>query len=280
MSNHLFCFGLGYTATTLARTIAPDWDISGTCRSEEKRLQRASEGFKAFLFSDLTDETIKNTTHILLSVPPDAEGDIVLRHYRQQILALKHLKWVGYLSTTGVYGDHNGGWVDETTPVSPPNNRSRYRAKAEQEWLNLGLPVHIFRLSGIYGPGKSALDNLFSGTARRIDKPGQYFSRIHVDDIARVLHASIAQPNAGNIYNLADDLPCPQEEVVAYASQLLGITPPPLVPFEEANLSDMARSFYGSNRRVSNDKIKKEFQLQLKYPNYKEGLKAIIHKET
>jgi nucleoside-diphosphate-sugar epimerase len=275
--HHLFCFGLGYTASTLAASLPKEnWVISGTCRTEEKCAQLKKQGYNAYHFNQIPPELFQTVTHILLSIPPSAEGDSVLLHYGKKLAALPHLQWVGYLSTTGVYGDHAGGWVDETTPVNPPNDRSHYRVEAENAWLASGLPVHIFRLSGIYGPGSSALDNVRNGTARRIDKQGQYFSRIHVEDIARVLAASIAQPSPGEIYNLADDLPCAQEEVVAYAASLLGVELPPLVSFDQAQLSEMARSFYGSSRRVRNDKIKKQFQLDLKYPTYREGLQAII----
>lgn len=260
MTFHCFCFGLGYTAQALASLLVPQgWQVSGTHRNSFHTTLPAS------------------ITHLLLSIPPESEGDIVLKHYREAIRQLPKLEWIGYLSTTGVYGDTQGGWVDETSPVNPPNTRSHYRVMAEQEWLAEPLPVHIFRLSGIYGKGRSALDNIQNGTARRIDKPHQYFSRIHVEDIARVLLASILQPHPGAFYNLADDFPCPQEEVVRFAAELLGVEPPPLVPFEQAELSDMARSFYGSSRRVKNGKIKEELGVVLHYPSYREGLRALLN---
>ena len=271
-NNHLFCFGLGYSATFLSRTLmAKGWKISGSVTSKEKQQRLSKDGYTPYLFMDIPQNAFATVTHLLHSIPPDSSGDPVLQHLPK----LQSLRWIGYLSTTGVYGNHQGGWVDETMPVNPPNDRSSYRARAEQEWQDTGLPIHIFRLSGIYGPGRSAFDSIRNGTARRIDKPGQVFSRIHVEDIARVLQASIVRPNPGSIYNVADDFPCPQEEVISYACQLLGVTPPPLIPIEQADLSPMARSFYGANRRVSNDKIKKEFQLALKYPSYRDGLQSI-----
>lgn len=278
--NHLFCFGLGYTASFLIASLqGKGWKISGTCRSAEKQREWQNQGVCAYDWEGASSEitaALADTTHILHSIPPSHEGDSVINRFGEVIRTAKTLKWVGYLSTTGVYGDHRGGWVDETTPVNPPNMRSTYRVAAEQAWLALAVPVHIFRLSGIYGPGRSALDAIKAGTARRIDKPGQVFSRIHVEDIVQVLLASIAHPNPGSIYNLADDEPAPQSDVVAYAASLLGLEPPPLVPFEEAALSDMARSFYGSNRRVGNDKIKRELGIALKYPGYKEGLRGLL----
>ncbi|MCD6034909.1 MAG: NAD(P)-dependent oxidoreductase [Rickettsiales bacterium] len=289
---HLFCFGLGYSALTLARTLLEEgMEVSGTARSEEKCRALAHEGICSYVFPmpsilppgqsipmeqlHLSD-SLELATHLLISIPPDEErGDIVLWHYEKYLKHMHHLEWVGYLSTTGVYGDHQGAWVTETTPVNPPDGRLKRRVEAEQAWLATGLPVHIFRLSGIYGPGRSIIDQLQAGTAHRIDKPGQVFSRIHVEDIARILLASMDAPQPGSIYNCADDCPEAQATVVEYAASLLGINPPPLVPFEEAELSPMARSFYANNRRVSNKKIKEELGVKLKYPDYKAGLKAI-----
>jgi nucleoside-diphosphate-sugar epimerase len=228
---------------------------------------------------------LAGTTHLLLSVPPDAAGDPVLRHHAADIAALD-LAWAGYLSTTGVYGDRGGGWVDEEVALSPSGERGRRRVEAEAAWLDLwrrhGTPVHIFRLAGIYGPGRSALDQVRAGTARRIDKPGQVFSRIHVEDIAAVLEASMARPRPGAIYNLCDDDPAPPAEVILHACRLLGREPPPLVPFAEAEkeMSAMARSFWDDNRRVSNCRIKEELGVRLRYPDYKSGLAAILAAEA
>jgi nucleoside-diphosphate-sugar epimerase len=219
------------------------------------------------------------TTHLLHSIPPGHDGDPVLRHYRAEIAHLSTLDWIGYLSTVGVYGNYAGAVVDETAQPHPNNERTRARVVAESGWLALGeeagRPAQVFRLAGIYGPGRSALDKLRAGTARRIVKPGQVFNRIHVEDIATVLEASIARPRAGATYNVADDEPAPPEDVIAYGAELLGIEPPPEVPFEEADLSPMARSFYGDSRRISNALIKSELGVRLAYPNYREGLQTL-----
>ena len=186
------------------------------------------------------------------------------------------LAWIGYLGTTAVYGDRQGGWVDEETPIEPTLARADRRARAEAAWLKSGLPVHIFRLAGIYGPGRNAFVNLKDGTARRIVKPGQVFSRIHVEDIATVLEASIARPRPGAIYNVCDDEPAPPQDVVAHAAELMGVAPPPEQPYETADLSPMARTFYKDNRRVRNERIKRELGVRLAYPTYREGLAALL----
>lgn len=279
--NHLFCFGLGYTATNLAdKLLDKGWRVSGTCRSTDKFPKLKSMGITPYLMSsDIPLEGVwdfDSVTHILLSIPPGADGDIVLREHLEDIKNIKNLQWIGYLSTTGVYGNYDGDWVNEESELKPVNERSKQRVVAEKDWLASGLPVHIFRLSGIYGKGRSAFDALKKGNARRIEKENQFFSRIHVDDIASILEASINQLNSGAIYNCADDLPSSQEEVVAYASQLAGVDAPDLIPFERAELSEMARSFYSSSRKVSNKKVKNDLKVALKYPDYKAGLKGII----
>ena len=233
---------------------------------------------------DQTAAALFGATHLLLSAPPDEDGDPVLKAHAADLARLvRRFSWVGYLSTTGVYGDRQGGWVDEATPVNPGSGRSRRRVAAEQAWRALwhdaGLPVHIFRLPGIYGPGRSALDAVRQGRAHRVDKPGQLFSRIHVEDIATTLRASMARPNPGSIYNVADDEPAPAHEVTAYACALLGIEPPPLIPVEKAGLSPMARSFYAESRRVRNDRIKLDLGVTLAYPDYRAGLDAILAAE-
>jgi nucleoside-diphosphate-sugar epimerase len=281
----LFCFGFGYSAAALAaRLVARGWHIAGTCRSEEKRGRLAAQGIEAFLFDrgrPLADAgaALAGASHILVSVPPDERGDPALDAHGAEIGRVRDLAWLGYLSTTGVYGDRGGDWVDETTPPAPTTARGRRRAATEAAWLALWrarqVPVHVFRLAGIYGPGRNPIENLRAGTAQRIDKPGQVFSRIHVDDIATVLEASIARPNPGAIYNVADDEPAPPAEVVAYAAGLIGIEPAPLVPFEQAVLSPMARSFYAESKRVRNDRIKRELGVSLRYPSYREGLAAL-----
>jgi nucleoside-diphosphate-sugar epimerase len=280
-SGRLFCFGLGFSALTLAAALQPaGFRVAGTCRRPEKAAALAARGITPFLFDRDrpldTAAALAGTSLLLISVPPDAAGDPVLDAHLADILALSpRPEWVGYLSTTGVYGDTGGAVVDEDSPVAPTQERSRRRALAERRWLALvdqGLPVHVFRLAGIYGPGRSALDSVRAGTARRIDKPGQVFSRIHVEDIATVLRASIARPRPGAIYNVADDEPAPGHEVIAHACGLLGVEPPPLEPFDPATLSPMAASFYADNRIVSNRRMKQELGITLKYPTYREGL--------
>ncbi len=282
----LFCFGLGYTALALAESLrAEGWRIAGTCRSAEDRAALARRGIEAHLFDrdrPLADPAaiLAGTRCLLSSVPPDAAGDPVLDRHAADIAGIEGLAWVGYLSTTGVYGDRAGGWVDETSPLRPSGERGRRRLAAETAWLDLwrrgGTPVHLFRLAGIYGPGRSALDAVRAGRAKRIVKPGQVFSRIHVEDIVAVLRASIARPNPGAAYNVCDDDPAPPAEVVAFACALLGVAPPPPVPFDEADLSPMARSFYADNKRVRNDRIKTELGVRLRHPDYRAGLTAIL----
>jgi hypothetical protein len=280
----LFCFGLGYTALRLVQVLkAEAWRAAGTCTDEARRLELAGLGIEAALFDrahPLQEGTLSGAAALLSSVPPESGSDPVLDMHGVDIAGLRSLSWVGYLSTTGVYGDRRGGWVDETSALEPTGARGRRRVEAEEGWLRLwrehGVPVHIFRLAGIYGPGRSALDSVRRGDARRIHKPGQVFSRIHVDDIAAVLKASLAQPNPGVVYNVCDDDPAPPEEVIAHACTLLGVPPPPLVPFEEAQLSEMARSFYADNKRVSNARIKSELGVTLRYPDYRRGLAALL----
>lgn len=281
----LFCFGLGYTAQALAaRKRDAGWSVMGTCRSREKQAALAAQGFQTVLFdrghpiSDVAS-VLSGTTHVLVSAPPDEAGDPVLTMHRADLLALKTIEWVGYLSTTGVYGDRAGGWVDETTPISSEAARNRLRAEAEEAWLALArehrLPVHAFRLAGIYGPGRNQLVALREGRARRIIKKGQVFGRIHVDDIATVLEASMAKPNPGAIYNVVDNEPEDSATVIEHAAGLIGMTPPPLEPYETAEMSPMARSFYEECRRVRNDRIKRELGVELRYPTYREGLAAL-----
>jgi nucleoside-diphosphate-sugar epimerase len=259
-AGRLFCFGLGYTAQALARLLEPEgWTVAAAQRDRPLDPARLAEA-----------------THVLSSVPPNEQGDPVLAAHAAELARLAGVRWVGYLSTTGVYGDHGGGWVDETTPENPIGERGRRRVEAERGWRALPLPVHVFRLAGIYGPGRSQLDALRAGTAKRIAKPGQVFSRIHVDDIASALRLSMAKPQPGAIYNLADDEPAPPQDVVAYAAELLGVAPPPPIPFAEAELSPMAASFYAESKRVSNARIKRELGWRPRYPSYREGLRALL----
>jgi nucleoside-diphosphate-sugar epimerase len=279
----LFCFGLGYSALALAKTLlAEGWGVVGTCRAAEKQADFARRGVEALLFESdrpLAESAFEGVTHVLQSIPPGAEGDPVLAMHGAMLARRRQIRWFGYLSTTGVYGDRGGDWVEEHDDLQPTGERGRRRVAAEVGWSRLlyaeGLPLHVFRLAGIYGPGRSALDSLRAGTAKRVIKPGQVFSRIHVADIVQVLHASMARPNAGAVYNVCDDDPAPPWEVVEYAAELLGIPAPSAVPFEQAELSDMARSFYDDNKRVRNERIKRELGVQLMYPSYREGLRAL-----
>jgi nucleoside-diphosphate-sugar epimerase len=273
--NHLLCFGFGLTAQTLASLLPRDqWKISGTTRNEKGLAAIAAQDVTPVRFDQL-HHVPDDVTHILSSVPPDENGDPVLARFASD-LQTRNPKWVAYLSTTGVYGDHQGGWVDEQTPLTPQSARARRRVEAEGVWQALGLPLHIFRLPGIYGPGRNQLVSVLDGTARRIVKPGHVFCRIHVEDIAGVLLASINAPNPGQIYNVTDDEPCPPQDVVAYAAKLLELEPPPEIPLAEARLTGMAASFYAESKRVSNARIKQELSYQLRYPTYREGLVALL----
>ena len=260
----LFVHGLGYTAERLAlRLAAQGWEIAGTTRDSGKAERFAARGWNRFAGRD--------ATHLLFSAPPGDSGDPFLPGFE----APPGLLWAGYLSTTGVYGDRGGGWVTEASALEPTGVRGRRRAAAEAAWAQRGLPLHIFRIAGIYGPGRNALRAARAGRARRIVKPGQVFSRIHVEDIAAVLAASIARPNPGRAYNLADDRPAPPAEVTEFACRLLGLPPPPAEPFEAARLSPMAASFYRDSKRVANARIKAELGVRLRYPTYREGLRAL-----
>ena len=280
----LFCFGFGFSAEALGARLKPKgWRIAGTARSADKVNALAARGVEAYAFP-LADplEALRGTTHVLVSTPPGETGDPALRYVGALGRLTPRPLWLGYLSTTGVYGDHAGGWVDEETPAAPATERGRRRLTAEQAWAAWGraanVPVAIFRLAGIYGPGRNQLESLRDGTARRIVRAGQVFSRIHVDDIAQVLEASIAKPEAGAIYNVCDDEPAPPHEVIEYAAKLLGVPPPPLERFEDASptMSEMAQSFYSESKRVRNDRIKQDLGVKLLYPTYREGLKALL----
>ncbi|MGB5093228.1 MAG: SDR family oxidoreductase [Parvibaculum sp.] len=281
----LFCFGYGFSAAALAARLRPQgFAIAGTCRTAEKAARLKEAGVESFIFDNQlvdAEAALHGTTHLLLGVPPGAAGDPVCAAHGADIARLApSLNWIGYLSTTGVYGDRGGDWVDEESPLAPSTERGARSLAAEQGWQALaqahGLPLHIFRLAGIYGPGRNQLESLRDGTARRIVKPGQVFSRIHVDDIAAILDASIHHPNPGRAYNVCDDEPAPPQDVVAYAAQLLGLTPPPEIAFEDADLSPMAKSFYAESKRVSNRRVHDELGVRLAYPTYREGLSALL----
>lgn len=283
MTCTLLSLGHGFSARALTDVLLPEgWQVIGTTRDPAKCDALAATGVTPILWqAEAVAEALERATHVLISAAPDADGDPALRLIGPQIARrAETLDWVGYLSTTGVYGDHDGGWVDEDTPLAPSSRRGQMRVAAEQAWADItGLPLHIFRLAGIYGPGRGPFAKLRKGTARRIIKPNQVFSRIHVEDIARVLRASIAQPHPGAVYNLCDDAPAPPQDVIACAAEMLGMPIPPEVPFDSAEMSPMARSFYGESKRVSNTRIKKELGVTLRYPDYQSALAAILAAE-
>jgi nucleoside-diphosphate-sugar epimerase len=287
MTHTILSFGHGYSAQALSRILLPQgWQITGTTRSEVKAEALADQGVAPLIFpgdgdgdgdGDVAD-AIAQASHLLISAGPDASGDPVLNAVGDMISArARQFEWVGYLSTTGVYGDHQGAWVDENTPLTPSTRRGQWRKDAEEAWHAVpGLPLHIFRLAGIYGPGRGPFAKVRDGTARRIVKTGQVFSRTHVEDIAQVLAASIAQPAPGTAYNICDDDPAPPQDVIAHAAELLGAPVPPAIPFETAEMTPMARSFYAESKRVRNDRIKDELGVQLRFRTYREGLAALL----
>ena len=284
----LFCFGLGYTAEALARRVRPlGWHVAGTARTAEGEARIASLGYEAFLFDGVAPGTkvacaLASATHILVSAGPDQEGDPTLRFHESDLAHAPHVRWIGYLSTIGVYGNTDGAWVDETAAPNPGSERAKRRVAAENAWLAFGADhgkrVQIFRLGGIYGPGRSAFDDLRDGTARRIVKPGQVFNRIHVDDIASVLLAAANGAGRHTVYNVTDGTPSPSHEMIAHAAALIATEPPPGISVEEAGLSPMGRSFYAENRRVVNVRLQDDLGVTLAYPSYREGLAAILAK--
>lgn len=280
----VFVYGLGYVGARLARAaLDKDWTVLGTTRDSVRAQALAAEGIAAEALPDgesVPEEALRGVTHLLATAPPGPSGDPALAALPLDVAA--DLRWVGYLSATSVYGDAGGGWVDAaSTPAAPDTNRGRARLAAEEAWRATGLPLHVFRIAGIYGPGRSAVDQIRAGTARRIDKPGHVFSRIHVDDIVAALIASMENPRPSAIYDLADDAPSPAREVVDYACELLDMEPPPLEPFETAPMSPMLREFYSASRRVRNAQLKAELDWRPKYPSYREGLRAqVFYRDT
>lgn len=283
---HLFVFGIGYSASAFIAQVRQTGaaSIGGTARTREKVAELRATGIDAVLFEGRGATTevaarLAKTTHLLVSVPPGPAGDPVLLCHAEDVAAAENLRSIVYLSTVGVYGDHAGAWVDEETPVKPVSARSVERVAAETAWRNLargaGKPLAILRLAGIYGPGRNALASIADGTARRLVKPGQVFNRIHVGDIALAIAAAFAR-DADGAFNVTDDDPGPPQDVVAHAAGLLGVPPPPEIPFETAELSPMARSFYGENKRVANGKMKAGLGVTLRYPTYRDGLEALL----
>jgi nucleoside-diphosphate-sugar epimerase len=283
----VFFFGMGYSSLATARSIHQlvdrDIPIAGTTRSPDKAEQLADTDYRIHVFDgerpgSTLGEDLGKATHVVLSIPPDDHGDPALNFHRANLDASERLQWLGYFSTVGVYGDFGGEWIDETAETRPINRRSRQRVEVEEQWQayakERGVPLLVLRLAGIYGPGRSAFDKLRDGTARRIVKPGQVFNRIHVEDIGRVT-ALAAKQKLDGVFNLADDEPAPPQDLVTYAAQIMGVPPPPETPFESAQLTEMARSFYSDNKRVSNKAIKQALGIELLHPTYRQGLEAI-----
>jgi len=281
----LVCLGLGYSARALASRLASrGWDIVGTARTPEGAAALSAHGWQGIAFSGERPSSelaaaIRSATHVVVSIPAGAGTDPALVQHVEDLAAAPRLQWIGYLSTIGVYGDAAGGWVDETTPPEPTLTRTGHRIAAERAWLDLGRAsgkrAIVFRLAGIYGPGRNAVENLRAGTARRIVKPGYVSNRIHVDDIATTLLAAIDRTPGHDIYNVTDDEPAPPQDVVAYAAELIGMPVPPETPFDPAAMTPMAASFYATCKRVRNDRIKTDLGAQLAYPTYREGLRAL-----
>lgn len=284
MDKTLLSFGHGYSARALAARLIPQgWRVIGTTRSADKRDDIARTGVEPLLWpgTDLRP-LLQEVRHILVSAGPGSEGDPVLAALGPDITAIApRLRWLGYLSTTGVYGDHQGAWVDEQTPLTPATKRGQARVEAEAAWQAIpDLPLHIFRLAGIYGPGRGPFAKVRRGTARRIIKEGQVFSRIHVEDIAQALALSIARPDPGAVYNLCDDDPAPPQDVIGHAAELLGLPLPPAEDFETAEMTPMARSFYAESKKVRNDHAKQALGWDPQFPTYRAGLAAMLKNDT
>ena len=283
MERILLSIGHGYAAESVARALGSDWRVLATTRRPERAAALAEAGHEAVVWSPEGDpkavqSALARATHLISSVAPDEDGDPVAAALAPRIGAAGRLRWIGYLSATSVYGDAGGGWIDEHTPPAPGSARGQARVEAERAWQALaaraGVPVALLRIAGIYGPGRSALDQLRRGRAHRIDKPGQVFSRIHVEDLGRIVAAAAAQEAAG-AFNLCDAMPAPPQDVVAYAAEIAGLPCPPLVPFDEADLSPMARSFYAENKRTRSVRVGPELGVALRHPDYRSGLQAI-----
>jgi nucleoside-diphosphate-sugar epimerase len=282
---NLFCFGIGHSAETLIRIHGERFrSIAGTVRTLAKAERLRAEGVHAIVYAGgsggpLVAAALREADALLVSAAPDEAGDPMLRQLRPELEAAENLRTVIYLSTVGVYGDHGGAWIDETAPTRPVSERGRRRVAAEEAWTAFGrrrsVNVQLHRLAGIYGPRSNAVDDIREGTARRIIKPGQVFNRIHVEDIAGAAMAGFTHPEASGAFNICDDEPCPPQDVVTFAAQLLGVAPPPEIPFAEAELSEMGRSFYSESKRCRNARLKGALGYHLRYPTYRDGLAAL-----
>lgn len=293
---HLLVLGYGYSARRVgARCLAAGWRVSGTSRTPRGVRELEEAGIQGIRFEAgdpggdgaRLREALASASHLLVAHPPPEEGDRIPGEVREGVETgsrNRRLGWVGLLSTTGVYGDRGGGWVDETTEPRPGAPRTRRRLEFEEAWSGLAsrldLPLQLFRVAGIYGPGRSPLDRVRSGRARRIVKEGSVFNRIHVDDLAGAVLAGMAHPEATGVFNLADGEPASSHEVLGYAAELLGVEPPPEVPWEEARLSPMGESFFAEDRRVRSRRVQEELGYRLLHPGYRQGLKAILDQES
>lgn len=288
---NLLIFGLGYSASHFAARYGARFaKVTGTFRSSAPHEKLPDlPGVTRLAYDGLAgsasiEAAIADATHILTSIAPDDDGDPVLRHFGPVLRQAPHLEWLGYLSTVGVYGDAGGAWIDESAPLRPTMERNAMRVRVEREWLDLALPgtrsVQLFRLAGIYGPGRNAVVNLKRGSARRIVKPEQVFNRIHVEDIAGAVAAGMERPQIGPAFNVTDNEPAPPQDVVTYAAELMGVTPPAEIAYDEAQMTPIARSFYGENKRVSNRRIREELGYSLRYPTYREGIRACFEADA
>ena len=284
MNRHLFIFGFGFSSEAIASRVLEDgWFVTGTTRSKEKAERILRKGVTPVLFGgeaddETLDEELEEASHVLVSIAPDGDGDPVLRSCGDKLMALKDLKWIGYLSTVGVYGDHDGAWVDEDTEPKPVSRRSVERVAAEKAWrafaAEKGVPLAIFRLSGIYGPGRNTFKKAMAGETRRLVKKDQVFNRIHREDIGKAVRLAMSK-KADGIFNITDNEPAPPQDVVAFAHELAGTPPPPEQDFATAKLTPMARSFYGENKRVSNAKSKEILGMEYDWPDYRTSLKRM-----
>lgn len=263
--------GLAFGKQMLARGAL----VTGTFRTDVSAQKLTQHGISPLFFTGTASQSLYESARtadiILASIPPDQNGDAGYLALTP-IFQTSNTRWIGYLSTTGIYGDRQGGWAFENDAPTPQSVEAQQRLLAEQAWQSLDRPAHIFRLPGIYGPGRSALEQVQAGTARRIDRAGQVFSRAHRDDIVSALMASLAKPNPGRIYNICDDQPCASGDVILEASRLLGIDPPPLIPISKAALSEMGRRFYSECKRVSNARVKAELGWRPRFPTFVQGL--------
>lgn len=283
-------FGLGFSSLASVNALRQRGELVstlGTVRTTDKANRLTEEGIETLVFDGTAPgpgvgEKLRTASHVVVSIAPSEDGDLVLRHHHSDLDAAKDLEWICYYSTVGVYGDFDGAWIDESAPLVPRNMRSDLRVLAEQQWRDYaaarGVKLCILRLAGIYGPGRSSFDKLRDGTARRIIKPGQVFNRIHVEDIARVT-ALAAERRLEGTFNMADDEPTPPQDVFEHAAGIMGVPVPPDMPFETAEMSPMQRSFYRDNKRVSNRAIKAALGIEMLYPSYREGLAAIWESE-